>query len=73
MVFETAGSSHTPVVLTEYGDEVITLNITQGDLLYYDENGNVVAVENWKTGVDRYLAFCTTNDIKPVDITSFAV
>ncbi|MCY1441102.1 hypothetical protein D3C76_511820 [compost metagenome] len=73
VVFETAGSSHTPIVLTEYGDELITLNITQGDLLYYDDNNNVVAIENWKSSVDRYLAFCKANDIEPKDITSFAV
>ncbi|MNH41952.1 hypothetical protein D3C79_1035490 [compost metagenome] len=72
-MFETAGSSHTPIVLTEYGDELITLNITQGDLLYYDDNNNVVAIENWKSSVDRYLAFCKANDIEPKDITSFAV
>jgi 2,4'-dihydroxyacetophenone dioxygenase len=73
VVFETAGTSHTPVALPEYGDEIITLNITQGDLLYYDENDNIVAIENWKSSVQRYLAFCEANDIEPKDITSFSV
>ena len=73
VVFETAGTSHTPITLTEYGDEIITLNITQGDLLYFDENDNLFAIENWKSGVERYLAFCEANGIEAKDITSFAV
>jgi len=72
VVFETAGTSHTPIALTDYGDEIITLNITQGDLLYFDENDTVCAIENWKTGVERYLAFCQANGIEAKDITSFA-
>lgn len=72
VVFETAGTRHTPIALTEYGDEIITLNITQGDLLYFDENDNLCAIENWKTGVERYLAYCEANGIEAKDITSFA-
>ncbi|MNG34414.1 hypothetical protein D3C84_1208910 [compost metagenome] len=72
MVFETAGTSHTPIALTDHGDEIITLNITQGDLLYFDENDNLCAIENWKSGVERYLAFCEANGIEAKDITSFA-
>lgn len=73
VVFETAGTRHTPVALSEYGDEVITLNITQGDLLYFDESDNLYAIENWKTGVERYLAYCAANGLEPKDITSFSV
>ncbi|MBK5356584.1 2,4'-dihydroxyacetophenone dioxygenase family protein [Pseudomonas sp. TH41] len=72
VVFETAGTSHTPVALKEYGDEIITLNITQGDLLYYDENDNICAIENWKSGVQRYRAFCEAQGIEAKDITSFS-
>ncbi|MCY1219214.1 hypothetical protein D9M72_311800 [compost metagenome] len=72
VVFETAGTSHTPIALTDCGDEIITLNITQGDLLYFDENDNLCAIENWKSGVERYLAFCEANGIEAKDITSFA-
>ncbi|MNT75796.1 hypothetical protein D3C72_2147220 [compost metagenome] len=73
MVFETAGTSHTPTTLSEYGDEIITLNITQGDLLYFDDNDNLFAIENWKSGVERYLAFCAANGIEAKDITSFSI
>ncbi|MDG9924425.1 MULTISPECIES: 2,4'-dihydroxyacetophenone dioxygenase family protein [unclassified Pseudomonas] len=73
VVFETAGTSHTPMALAEYGDEIITLNIVQGDLLYFDENDNLFAIENWKSGVERYLAYCKANGIEAKDITSFSV
>lgn len=70
IVFETAASSHTPQVLQD-GGEVITLNIVVGDLLFLGENDQVMAIENWKSGVDRYLAYCKTANIKPKDITAF--
>ena len=70
IVFETAGSSHTPQAL-DHGEEVITLNIVVGDLLFVNEQDQVLAIEGWKSGVDRYLAFCAAADIEPVDITAF--
>jgi hypothetical protein len=51
---------------------VITLNITMGDLLYTDAAGQVVAIENWKTMVDRYLTYCKAQGVEPHDVTSFA-
>ncbi|MNF11118.1 hypothetical protein D3C80_2122570 [compost metagenome] len=52
---------------------MITFNVTVGDLQYLDENGNIVAIENWKTSVQRYLAFCEANGVEAKDITTFAV
>ncbi len=72
VVFETAATSHTPVAVQGHGDEVITLNITMGELLYTDDAGKVLAIENWKTLVDRYLAYCEAQGITPHDVTSFA-
>ena len=69
-VFETAGSRHTPIGV---GDgEVITLNIVQGDWNLMTPEGAVLAIENWKTMVERYLAFCKRTGIQPVDVTSFS-
>ena len=31
----------------------------------------ILAVENWKTSVNRYLAYCKSQGIVPKDITSF--
>ncbi|MFC5610205.1 2,4'-dihydroxyacetophenone dioxygenase family protein [Variovorax soli] len=70
IVFETAGSSHTPQAL-QNGEEVITLNIVVGDLLFVNEQDQILAIESWKSGVDRYLAFCTAAAVEPVDITAF--
>lgn len=69
-VFETAGSSHTPVA--EPGEVVTTLNIVQGDWNIVDENDTILAVENWKTMLKRYDDYCTANGLTPTDITSFA-
>jgi 2,4'-dihydroxyacetophenone dioxygenase len=70
IVFETAGSSHTPVALAG-DDEIIALNIVQGDLLYLNDKDQVIAMENWKTGLERYLAYCEANSVVPKDLTAF--
>ncbi len=72
VVYETAATTHTPTGVPGYGDEIITLNITVGDLLYFDENGVVCAIENWKSAVERYLAFCKAEGIEAKDVTSFS-
>ncbi|MFM0247462.1 2,4'-dihydroxyacetophenone dioxygenase family protein [Paraburkholderia sediminicola] len=72
VVFETAGSSHTPVMVPGDDDEVITFNIVQGDLIYLNENDQVIAMENWKTSMERYLAYCEANSLVPKDLTTFA-
>jgi pimeloyl-ACP methyl ester carboxylesterase len=69
-VFETAGSRHTPVGV---GDaEVITLNIVQGDWNLMSPEGAVLAIENWKSMMDRYLNFCKASGMQPVDVSSFS-
>ena len=49
---------------------VILVQMT-GDLVFLDDNNNVVAMENWKTAMQRYLAYCEEHDIKPKDLTAF--
>ncbi len=69
VVYETASSEHTPVALNQ--GEVIVFNVIVGDLVYLDDNNNVIAIENWKTGMQRYLKFCEDNGIEPQDLTAF--
>ncbi|MCA8296754.1 2,4'-dihydroxyacetophenone dioxygenase family protein [Burkholderia sp. AU30198] len=69
LVFETAASSHTPQALP--GDEVVTFNIVQGELVYLDENDRIISIENWKSALKRYLAHCEKHGIAPKDITAF--
>ena len=68
-VYETAGSRHTPVTVGE--EEVITLNIVQGDWNLMSPDGAVLAIENWKSMMDRYLSFCKKEGIEPIDVSSF--
>lgn len=70
-VFETAASRHTPITVGD--EEVITLNIVQGDWNVMTPEGAVLAIENWKSMVDRYVNFCKTQGIEAVDVTSFSV
>jgi hypothetical protein len=73
VVFETAASTHTPEFLSTEATHgcVDALVIVTGDLLFLDENDKVVVSENWKTGLQRYLAYCEKHDIKPRDLTAF--
>jgi hypothetical protein len=34
--------------------------------------GEVLAIENWKSMMGRYLDFCKASDIKPIDVSSFS-
>lgn len=71
LVYETASSRHTPEALP--GDEeVIALNIVKGELVYLDGEDRPLAVETWRTAMDRYLGYCCKAGIEPRDLSSFA-
>jgi quercetin dioxygenase-like cupin family protein len=69
VVFETAASSHTPQTVSEEG-HVVVLNIVAGDLIFLGENDQVLAIENWKTALQRYLTYCESAGIEPRDLTA---
>jgi hypothetical protein len=50
---------------------VTTLVQVNGDLLFLDDKGNIIALENWKTSLNRYLAYCEQHGIEPRDLTAF--
>jgi hypothetical protein len=56
VVYETAGSTHTPQALPG-AEDIVTLNIIQGDLLFMNDRQQVIAIESWKSGWDRYAAY----------------
>jgi 2,4'-dihydroxyacetophenone dioxygenase len=72
IVYETAASAHTYEVVAE-GESgyVTTLVQVTGELLFLDDKGNVIASENWKTSLNRYLAYCEQHGIEPKDLTAF--
>ena len=72
LVYETAASTHTFTVVAEgESGHVITLVTVSGDLLFLDDKDNVVALENWKTSLQRYLAYCEQHGLEPRDLTAF--
>ncbi|MFC4520571.1 cupin domain-containing protein [Cupriavidus pinatubonensis] len=42
-----------------------------GELLYLDDKDNIIAVEIWKTSMDRYLNYCKAHGIRPKDLSTF--
>ena len=69
VVYETAASTHTPIGRGE--SEIITFNIQVGDSIYMDANGKVMAIENWKTSLERHVAYHKARGLVAPDITSF--
>lgn len=68
-VYETAGTRHTPEAVGE--GENLMFVVLQGELVYLDNEDNVLAVENWRTSMDRYLAYCKENGLEARDLTAF--
>ena len=51
---------------------MVTLNIVQGDWNLMSDDDQVLAIENWRSVMDRYLNHCSTHGITPIDVSSFA-
>lgn len=68
-VYETAGSAHTPESCGEEEAEVFFVIV--GELLFLDENGDVIARENHLTSMERYLAYCRDHGIAARDLTEY--
>jgi 2,4'-dihydroxyacetophenone dioxygenase len=69
IVCASSASSHTVEVM---GHELLTLNIVVGDVIFLGDDDEPLAIENWKTSVQRYEAYCKAALIVPHDITSFS-
>jgi 2,4'-dihydroxyacetophenone dioxygenase len=68
-VWETAGSKHTPQSVGDEDSEVFFVIV--GELLFLDEDDNIVARENWRTSLERYEAYCEENGLDVQDLTNF--
>jgi 2,4'-dihydroxyacetophenone dioxygenase len=42
--------------------------VSSGERQLLDVEGQVVATENWRTAIERYLGYCRDNDIEPLDM-----
>ena len=67
-VFETAGSLHAPESVGDEEAEIFLVVV--GELLFLDEDGHVVARENWQTSLARYSAYCRDHGLAVRDITA---
>jgi quercetin dioxygenase-like cupin family protein len=66
-VYETAGSAHAPEALED--SEIFLILV--GELLFLDDDGQIIAQENWKTSAARYRSYCEEHGLEPKAITSF--
>jgi len=67
VVFETAGSTHSPRMCGDV--ETIVFAVIEGALCFCDDDGAIVDYENWQTLLARYHRYCEEHGIEPVDIT----
>ena len=68
-VYETAGSTHTFVV--EPGETTEAFIVVEGALEFVDEEGNTLAIEDWRSMYRRYLDYCEQEGLEPVDMARF--
>jgi 2,4'-dihydroxyacetophenone dioxygenase len=71
VVYETASSRHTPEALPG-AEDVIAFNIVKGELVFLDDKDQVLAVETWRTAMERYLGYCKSVGLEPRDLSSFS-
>jgi quercetin dioxygenase-like cupin family protein len=69
VVYETAASWHKPVAVGD--EEVETITITTGELLFLDDAGAILGRETARTSLERYEAYCRANGLEVQDLTSF--
>jgi len=55
IAYETANSNHTLKVLDDSPDDMILLAIIEGSLITYDDSGNIWAIDDAQTHLQRYL------------------
>jgi hypothetical protein len=69
IVYETAGSIHQPIILPD--EDVLAVNILQGENIYYDDEGGIIKKDNWESRLKQYLDHCEQHGLVAKDITTF--
>ncbi|MSO41609.1 MAG: hypothetical protein EXQ70_06915 [Solirubrobacterales bacterium] len=57
--------------MPEAGEVAEVFLVIVGELLFLDDDGNIVARENRRTSLERYEAYCEANGLELRDLTSF--
>lgn len=55
IAFESANSNHTLKVLDDSEEDMVLLALIEGSLITYDEEGNIWAIDDAQTHLQRYL------------------
>ncbi|CAF0985148.1 unnamed protein product [Adineta steineri] len=67
-IHETPGSVHTLYIDDHHG-ETETLFFVWGALEFLDEAGNTIAIEDWRSILQKYVDYCQKNQLPIVDLT----
>jgi len=62
-------SQHT--FIAEPGDDVEAFIVLEVALQFLGPNGETVGIENWKTFLQRYCAYCERKGVEIVDLIRF--
>lgn len=68
IVHETPGSVHTLFIDENHGETEV-LFFVWGALEFLDESGQTVAIEDWRSILQKYVDYCEKNDLPVVDLT----
>lgn len=71
VVFEPAATRHAPAAVIG-GEAVVAFLVVRGDVAFLDGDGRVIATEDWRSAVDRYVAYCERLGVAPRDLTATA-
>ncbi|CAF1313927.1 unnamed protein product [Rotaria sp. Silwood1] len=68
VVHETPGSVHTLYIDDNHGETEV-LFFVWGALEFLDEVGNTIAIEDWRSILEKYVNYCEKNNLPIIDIT----
>jgi 2,4'-dihydroxyacetophenone dioxygenase len=57
--------------VVEPGETTEAFIIVEGALEFIDEDGNTIAIEDWRSMYSRYLDYCEQEGLEPVDVARF--
>jgi len=67
-VWDAAGSVHTAESVGD--EEAVIFLVVTGEFLFFDEGGDLVWQESWKTSVERYAEYCAEHRLSQRDLSA---
>jgi len=68
LIHETPGSVHTLYIDENHGETEV-LFFVWGAIEFLDQSGNTIAIEDWKSMLQKYVDYCEKNNFPVQDLT----